>query len=131
MAIMEANRMLRGVPDDSKWICEEAIGFITDVSTKVNQLDGTDTLRSRLARSHFLAGMTLIGEGRRADAKIQFNACVETEFYFLNEYQWARAFLAQLERDETWPHRIKGPDFMQTVAGNLARMSSGGSTQRP
>jgi hypothetical protein len=62
--------------------------------------------RQWLCEAHFLIGLRHLSEGDRVGARKHFQNCSDTRVFIYWDYIWARAFLARLEKDPTWPKWI-------------------------
>jgi serine/threonine protein kinase len=56
--------------------------------------------------NHHIVGLVRLSDGDRMGAKEQFQKLLDTKFYALIFYPYARAYLARLTRDEKWPKWI-------------------------
>ena len=63
--------------------------------------------RQTLCFTHYLIGMARLSDGDRAAAREHFQKTLDTKFYAHNVYPYARAYLARMKRDETWPKWIE------------------------
>ena len=59
-----------------------------------------------LCIAHHLIGLRRLMNGDRAGTREHFQKTVETRFYAAISYPYARACLARLNRDESWPKWI-------------------------
>jgi tetratricopeptide (TPR) repeat protein len=62
--------------------------------------------RLSLCTIHIGIGLVRLSKGDRAGAGEHFQKALDTKFYNHIHYPYARAYLARLKRDETWPKWI-------------------------
>ena len=53
--------------------------------------------------AHFFLGVTRLGKGDRAAARVHFQKAVATRVFTFVDYGWSRAFLARIDKDPNWP----------------------------
>jgi serine/threonine protein kinase/tetratricopeptide (TPR) repeat protein len=63
--------------------------------------------RLKLCGTHYVIGLVRLSNGDRVGAREHFQKALDTRFYAHNLYPYARAYLARLKRDETWPKWIE------------------------
>jgi serine/threonine protein kinase/tetratricopeptide (TPR) repeat protein len=59
--------------------------------------------RPKVCDAHFLIGLWRLSEGDRAGSRDQLQKCIATRGFVFWEWPWARAFLARMDKDPTWP----------------------------
>ena len=57
--------------------------------------------------AYYFIALKLLGEGDRHGAREHFEKSVGTHVYDYFAYQWSRAFLIRMDKDEGWPSWIE------------------------
>jgi serine/threonine protein kinase len=80
--------------------------YMTGHASEAEFLEAARKTRLVLCGAHYIVGLNRLSDGDRAGAREHFQKTLDTKFYANNLYPYARAFLARLKRDETWPKWI-------------------------
>jgi hypothetical protein len=66
-------------------------------------VEAAGSCRPKRCEAHFLIGLRRLSEGDRKGARAHFQECAARRVFTHWDHQWARAFLARLEREPGWP----------------------------
>ena len=83
------------------------LDYQCDRITGTELLQVAGTCRPKLCEAHFVIGLRHLCAGDRAGARDHFQQCADTRVFIYWDYMWARAFLARLDQDSTWPPWIR------------------------
>ncbi|MFC1597825.1 hypothetical protein ACFL5Q_07845, partial [Planctomycetota bacterium] len=102
----EAMEQWRHMLDDNEnilWNLEYSMMVLTGRWSPEEALNAAGVSKIRRSLMHFaIAARSLYIEGNREAARDHFQQCVNYEFFDVDYYYWAQAYLAHLD-DPTWP----------------------------
>ncbi len=102
--VEHAKERARNVVVSTYWkTSRDVLQFMGDDITEDDLIGRAGKSERDRAVAYFAIGMRRLAEGRRLEAKESFEKSAANPVYYWSDPTWARAFVARMEKDPTWP----------------------------
>lgn len=109
-AAREAIKDKTSLPALNRAFYEKLLGFLAEQVSAADVVSAAGKSRRNQIMAYFAIGCTCLAEGKRDEAREQFQKALATGTFYYVEYDWSLAFLKRMEKDPNWPRSIQAKE---------------------